>query len=157
MNLHSPVRRSFSSWLLAIVVCAWLCCALAIDAAARPLSISTQTVQVSISPTYVIVQLGQQQTFTATVTGTGNTTVTWQVDSANGGNPVAGTISSSGVYTAPTSLPNVASATVTAVSQADPSKSATAVITLVTQPATGTTYYVATTGSDSNPGTIDKP
>jgi hypothetical protein len=54
-------------------------------------------------------------------------------------------------------MPNIASATVTAVSQADPSKSATAVITLVTQPAIGSTYYVSTTGSDSNPGTLSRP
>src|SRR5208337_2519656 len=54
-------------------------------------------------------------------------------------------------------MPNVASATVTAVSQADPSKSATAVITLVTQPATGNTYYVSPSGKDSNPGTFSQP
>lgn len=54
-------------------------------------------------------------------------------------------------------MPNVASVTVTAVSQADPSKSATAVITLVTQPASGSTYYVSTSGNDSNPGTINEP
>src|SRR5579863_6735482 len=118
---------------------------------------AAQNVHVSISPTYAVVQLGQPQAFTATVTGSGNIDVTWQVDSAIGGNSTAGTISSSGVYSAPSSMPNVASATVTAVSQADPSKSATAVITLVTQPATGNTYYVSTSGKDSNPGTIDEP
>jgi hypothetical protein len=117
----------------------------------------TQNVKVSISPTYVVVQLGQQQTFTATVTGIGNTAVTWQVDNANGGNSTAGTISTTGVYTAPSTLPNVASATVTAVSKADPSKSATAVITLVTQPATGHSYYVSPSGKDSNPGTFTQP
>jgi len=83
--------------------------------------------------------------------------VTWQVDSAIGGNATAGTISSTGDYTAPANMPNVASATVTAVSQADPSQSATAVITLVTQLATGTTYYVSTSGNDSNPGTMSEP
>jgi hypothetical protein len=116
-----------------------------------------QDVQVSISPTYVVVQVGQQQQFVAMVTGTGNTAVTWQVDSAIGGISTAGTISTTGLYTAPSAMPNVASATVTAVSQADPSKSATAVITLVTQPATGNTYYVSTSGNDSNPGTINRP
>ena len=116
-------------------------------------SAAAQTVSISISPTYAVVQLGQQLAFTAT----GNTDVAWQVDNANGGNSTAGTISSTGVYTAPSTMPNVASATVTAVSQADPSKSATAVITLITQPATGNTYYVSTTGSDSNPGTLSRP
>jgi hypothetical protein len=116
-------------------------------------SAAAQTVSISISPTYAVVQLGQQLAFTAT----GNTDATWQVDNANGGNSTAGTISSTGVYTAPSTMPNLPSATVTAVSQSDPSKSATAVITLVTQPATGTTYYVSTTGSDSNPGTLSRP
>ena len=44
---------------------------------------------------------GQTQQFTATVTGTDNTGVTWNVDSVSGGDPQHGTISSSGVYTAP--------------------------------------------------------
>jgi hypothetical protein len=116
-----------------------------------------QVVRVSISPAYVVVELGQQFTFTATVTGIANTAVTWQVDNANGGNSTAGIINASGVYIAPSTMPPIASATVTAVSQADPGVSATAVITLVTQPASGNTYYVSTSGSDSNPGTIHQP
>src|SRR5580692_205812 len=118
---------------------------------------SLQTVNISISPTYAAVQLGQQVQFSAIVKGTGNSDVTWQVDNAKGGNSTAGTISSTGVYAASSTMPSVASATVTVVSRADPSKSATAVITLVTQPATGTTYYVSTTGSNSNPGTLSRP
>jgi hypothetical protein len=114
-------------------------------------------VRVSISPTYAVVQLGQPLQFTATVNGTGNTAVTWQVDNANGGDSTIGTVSSSGLFTAPSVLPNPASASVTAVSQADPTKSATAVVTLVTQPGSGTTYYVSTSGRDSNPGTFSKP
>jgi Right handed beta helix region len=114
-------------------------------------------VSVSISPTYAVVQLGQLQQFTATVTGTGNTMVTWQVDNADGGDPTTGTVSTSGLFTAPSVMPTPATATITAVSQADPTKSATAVVTLVTQPASGTAYYVSISGSDSNPGTFSKP
>jgi len=114
-------------------------------------------VSVSISPTYAVVQLGQPLQFTATVSGSGNTAVTWQVDNANGGDPTTGTVSTSGLFTAPSALPVPATASITAVSQADPTKSATAVVTLVTQPASGTTYYVSTSGSDSNPGTLSRP
>jgi len=114
-------------------------------------------VSVSISPTYVVVQLGQPVQFAATVNGTGNTAVTWQVDNADGGDSTTGTVSGAGLFTAPSALPTPATATVTAVSQADPTKSATAVMTLVTQPASGTSYYVSTSGSDSNPGTFSKP
>src|SRR5580692_8386221 len=63
---------------------------------------AAQTASISISPTYAVVQLGQQLTFTAT----GNNDVTWQVDNANGGNSTAGMISSTGVYTAPSTMPN---------------------------------------------------
>ncbi|HEX8814328.1 MAG TPA: choice-of-anchor Q domain-containing protein [Terriglobales bacterium] len=123
----------------------------------EPSSASSQGVRLSISPSYAVVQLGQPFPFTATITGTGNTRITWQVDSAIGGNSSGGVITAAGVYTAPVKMPTIASATVTAVSQADPSISATAVITLVTQPAAGSTYYVSTSGKDSNPGTIARP
>src|SRR5256885_15115649 len=63
---------------------------------------------------------------TATVQNTSNTAVTWQVSGVSGGNATAGTISSSGLYTAPAVVPNPATVTVTAVSQADPTKSASA-------------------------------
>jgi Right handed beta helix region/Protein of unknown function (DUF1565) len=118
---------------------------------------SPSTITISVSPTYSVVLADQHEQFTATVHGTNNTDVHWQVDNANGGNVAAGTMSSTGLYTAPSTLPSPAAVTVRAVSQADPSVSATAVITLVTHLATGNTYYVATNGSDSNPGTLSKP
>src|SRR5437016_4923274 len=69
------------------------------------------------------------QQFTATVLNTSNTAVTWQVSGVTGGNATVGTISSSGLYTAPAVVPNPATVTVTAVSQADPTKSASAQVT----------------------------
>jgi hypothetical protein len=54
-------------------------------------------------------------------------------------------------------LPNPALVTITAVAKADRSASATASVTLLAQTASGTTYYVATTGNDGNPGTLDAP
>jgi hypothetical protein len=145
--------------LLPLVTALVLCCApaWANDDFAASGNSKPPDVSVSISPTYAVVQLGQTLQFTATVSGTGNTAVTWQVDNADGGDSATGTVSMSGLFTAPSALPTPASATITAVSQADPTKSATAVVTLVTQPASGTTYYVSTSGSDSNPGTFSKP
>jgi hypothetical protein len=139
-------RRTWLRWATPF----FLCCA-------ASASNDPTVVSVSISPTYAVVQLGQPLQFTATVNGTGNTAVTWQVDNANGGDSTTGTVSTSGLFTAPSALPVPATASVTAVSQADPTKSATAVVTLVTQPASGTTYYVSTSGRDSNPGTFSKP
>jgi hypothetical protein len=114
-------------------------------------------VSVSLSPIYVQMQPGQVTSFAATVTGSASSGVTWQVNNANGGTAATGTITPEGVFTAPTILPSPASVTVTAVSVADQRVSDTATITLVAQLPSGTTYYVATTGSDTNPGTAARP
>ncbi len=92
-----------------------------------------QTVAVSVSPTSASVSTGQTQQFTATVTGNANTAVTWQVNNLTNGNATVGTISNSGLYTAPAAVP-AGAVTVNAVSQADNTKSASAAIT-VTPPA----------------------
>jgi hypothetical protein len=70
---------------------------------------------------------GQTQQFTATVTGTDNTALTWKVDNVSGGSPQHGTISSSGLYTAPQQS---GSHTVTATSVADTTKNASAAVTV---------------------------
>jgi subtilase family serine protease len=67
------------------------------------------------------------QAFTATVSNTSNTAVTWSIS------PSEGSIDSSGTYTAPTVVAGLTSpVTVTATSQADSTKTATATITLKT-------------------------
>jgi hypothetical protein len=68
--------------------------------------------------------------FTASVTNTSNTAVTWSVNGIAGGNLSAGTISSNGLYTAPEDLPQPAGATISATSQADDSVSASAAVTI---------------------------
>src|ERR1700674_4606487 len=63
--------------------------------------------------------------FTAKVTGTSNTAVTWTLSGTactGSGNP-CGTIDANGKYTAPATAPNPAQVTVTATSQADTTKS----------------------------------
>jgi len=114
-------------------------------------------VAVSISPRYSQVVPGRTLQFAATVTGSGNTAVRWQVDNANGGTASSGSISASGLYTPPAKLPVPAIATITAVSMADPAVSATGAVTLVAQAPAGQTHYVATGGNDAGPGTLDNP
>jgi len=114
-------------------------------------------VSVTISPGYGQIVVGQTLQFNATVTGTGNQAVTWQVNNANGGSASFGTVSGSGLFTAPSNLPNPAIATITAVSQADPSASATATVTLLAHTSSGNTYYVATNGNDGNTGSSGSP
>jgi len=88
------------------------------------------SITVTVTPTTGSVLLGNSQTLTATVTNTADTSVTWSVNNIPGGTPSMGTITSAGVYTAPTDLPSQAIVQVTATSQVDSSKSATAQITI---------------------------
>jgi len=87
-------------------------------------------VTVTIQPTSATLFLGQTQQFQATVTGDSNQNVTWEVSGITGGSSTVGTISASGLYTAPPILPSAASVTVTAVSQVNPKDSASVPVTL---------------------------
>jgi uncharacterized protein (DUF1800 family) len=71
---------------------------------------------VSVSPGSTSVRAGDTQPFTATVTGTATTGVTWSVNGMPGGNATVGTINTSGVYKAPDSLPSPSNVTVQAAS-----------------------------------------
>ena len=79
----------------------------------------SQQVAISVSPGTASIQSGAQQQFTASVSGSSNTAVTW---SASGG-----TITTSGLYVAPSAAGTY---TVTATSAADSTKSASAVVTV---------------------------
>ena len=97
---------------------------------------ATPVVTVSVSPASTSVVAGGTVTFAATVSGTTSgqsTTVTWSVPAG------AGSIgASTGVYVAPTTPGTYH---VVATSVADPTKSATADVTVVA-PTSGNTYYV---------------
>jgi IPT/TIG domain-containing protein len=70
------------------------------------------------------------QPFTSTVTGTTNQNVNWSVNAIPGGNATFGTISLTGVYTAPASLPTPSTFAITAVAVADSNTSASSNVTL---------------------------
>jgi uncharacterized protein YfaP (DUF2135 family) len=80
----------------------------------------TAQVSVSISPTSATVPAGQSQQFTATVTGAGQDTIQWDVAGTYGGTTTAGTISQTGLYTAPSIPPKPNSVMVTATSSVGP-------------------------------------
>jgi len=87
-------------------------------------------ISVTISPTQATVRINKTQLFTATVQNSTNKAVTWKVNGVTGGTAQYGYISSLGRYMAPSSVPG-AVVTVTAVSVADPTKSASAAVTVV--------------------------
>src|SRR5258708_2575572 len=95
-------------------------------------------VSVSISPTSATLNGGGTQQFTATVSGSTNTAVTWSLSGA-------GTLSSSGLYTAPATVANQTTTTVKATSHADPTKSPSA---------TGTINPVAVSVSPTSPSIL---
>jgi hypothetical protein len=85
---------------------------------------TASSVAITLSPPSVTLNGGQQQQFTAVVTGSINTAVRWSL------NPPAGSISASGLYTAPSTIAADQTVVLTAAADADPSKTVTATIYL---------------------------
>ena len=92
---------------------------------AAPLARPVAAITISLAPTPVSLMESQTQQFTASLTGTINTAVTWSL------NPPVGTINSSGLYTAPAVISTAQTVTVTATSGADTTKSTTATVNLM--------------------------
>jgi len=69
-------------------------------------------VSLQITPSSATLGTSETIQFVLTVTGTTNPAVDWFVDDIPGGNSTVGTISASGLYTAPAALPNVTTATI---------------------------------------------
>jgi hypothetical protein len=88
-----------------------------------------KVVSVSVDPTGVNLVINTTQQFNATVFDTFNTAVTWTV--AGGG--ANGTISASGLYTAPVTVPTPAQVVIIATSLKDTSKTGTATVTITTK------------------------
>jgi hypothetical protein len=84
--------------------------------------VTVQAVSINIIPASLTLRQGAHQLFTATVLGTTNTAVTWSVQEAAGGS-----ITNAGLYTAPSSAGTFH---VVATSEADPSKSSVATVTV---------------------------
>ena len=110
----------------------------------------------SVSVTCAGLNVGINQTTqcSATVTGTGNynSAVTWAVNGVNGGNNSFGTVSASGLFTAPASIPNPYTVTLTATSVADTTQSATFRIIVAGSIASSSQLITAATG-----GTVTLP
>src|SRR5260221_1312067 len=89
-----------------------------------PTSLGPTPVSITLGPANTSLQVSQTQQFTATVSGSSNTGVSWSL------NPQVGSIAS-GLYTAPATISSAQNVTVTATSLADPTKTATAVVALI--------------------------
>ncbi|MGC1581485.1 MAG: IPT/TIG domain-containing protein [Candidatus Acidiferrales bacterium] len=113
---------------------------------------------VAISPQGADVRAGSTQQFTATVTGEANNNVTWSVNAIVGGASATGTINTSGLYSAPSSVPNPNSVTIQAASATDSSLSSSVTVDVLNpipsissvQPSTINTgaFSIAVTGAN---------
>jgi len=107
------MNKLFAVCLLAVAICTG--CGSSSSSGPQKINV---TVTPSANPVTVGVNLTQQ--FTATVSGTSNQAVTWSVSGTSCTGAACGTISSTGLYTAPASVPVMPpTVTVTATSQAD--------------------------------------
>lgn len=100
-------------------------------------SSTAPTVTISIFPTATQKVLpGGTVNFSATVANNSNTGVNWEVNGNAGGDATDGTISTSGVYTAPPStvVINPFDVTVTAQSQADTTKTSSTTVSIILPP-----------------------
>jgi YVTN family beta-propeller protein len=115
------------AWKLAAVALA-----LAALLAAAGCSGNKRMVTVNISPTTASVLLGGSQQFTATVLGTSKTGVAWSVTCAGASGDACGTVTTTGLYTAPAALPSPTThqVAVTATSNASPGSKASSTVTL---------------------------
>ena len=117
-NTTTAIRRGLAGVGLIMTFGLWAC------GGSSP-AIQTQqpaTVSLAISPDSATVAAAGEQQFTA------NVAVIWQVDGVGGGSADTGTISTTGLYTAPATAVSVK---VNAISQADNSKSASAGVSVL--------------------------
>ena len=105
---------------------------------------------VSVIPSTATVVINAIQQYTATVTGNSNTAVNWFVNGVAGGNSTVGTISTTGLFTAPAAVPSSATVTITAVSQVDNTTSGSALATIA-NPSSTVTVAVSTNPPPSAP------
>jgi serine protease len=103
------------------------------NATDKSCSLAAPRVRLEVCPAAISVEVGSgTQAFTATVANTTDDSVTWMVNGVAGGSATLGTISSSGVYTAPANAPPSSQVTITAVSSADQTVAGSATLTVTT-------------------------
>ncbi|MFZ0732003.1 MAG: Ig-like domain-containing protein [Candidatus Sulfotelmatobacter sp.] len=129
-------------WLILILFLPSIGCSGTLKA--PPPSNTSGTISVKLNQSSVTISAGAQQQFTAAVTGTTNTAVTWSVDSVAGGSSSVGTINAAGLYAAPE---QAGTHVVTATSVADTTKSASATVTVAGLVAITPTTLTISTGA----------
>jgi hypothetical protein len=152
--LSWEVRRAFYFFLVAVLLLEVDCGGGSSSSGGNgggPPIITSVTVS---GPSYA--QAGFCASFTATVSGTGNYdhSVQWYVNGVAGGDAINGTISSSGNYCAPSTLPATNPVTIKAVATGDTTKSGAAMTTVVAIQISPTQAQVYLNGTQQFSATI---
>jgi hypothetical protein len=88
-------------------------------------------VTVTVTPSSAQPYQGDKVPFSVTVENASSSAVNWQVNGTAGGNPMVGTIDSTGMYVAPALVPNPPTVMVTAVLQSDSTKTGFSSVTVL--------------------------
>jgi hypothetical protein len=112
------------------------------------------TEMVSVTPATATVPTGGVAvSFSATVQNGGSSGVTWEVNGVAGGDSAVGTISASGRYVSPATVPSPATVTIQAVSTTDPAATGSATITVDSTPQVSVSVSPATASVVAGGGT----
>ncbi len=112
-------------------------------------------IALTVMPTSATLATLETVQFTATNTGATATGINWFVNDTAGGNATVGTVSATGLYTAPMNPPNPSTVTIRAQATADPSKVATATATISPSASTPTLTSVWPTRVAQGSGFVD--
>jgi hypothetical protein len=112
---------------------------------------------VTVSPAGPDLAAGTQAGFSAEVRHLADHDVSWLVEGLRFGAPSLGRMGGGGLYTAPVDPDGTIQVPVEAASAAVPTLSGSATATIAPPKWSGQTFYVATGGLDTNPGTESQP
>jgi hypothetical protein len=119
--------------------------------ASATVTILERIVSIALAPDSAHVYVGESVKFAAIVQNATNDAVDWSLSGAGCSGAACGTINSTGLYTAPSNVPNPAVVTVDAVLVADNTKSASATITIL-EPVFEEWAWLSGSDSPSTPG-----
>jgi hypothetical protein len=127
-----------NKWALHVCLVAVLIMSLGCGGGDNGTKPTPHNVVVTMEPSTVTQGVGLVITFSATVTGTTNTTVTWSVNNISGGDSATvGSVAATGRYRAPDNVPLPATVTVKASSVVDPTSFDSVQVTIVSGNGTG--------------------
>ncbi len=127
-RLRESARMFLFATLLLCIICT-SCGSVASGPAAAPPP--PLPVSVTVMPNSAQLFPGGNKQFNAVVANASSSAVNWQLSQPSGGNTDVGTITPTGTYTAPNWFPNPPTVTVTAALQADPTKTSSSSVTVL--------------------------